>query len=65
MRDKMYTNHEGQTNALETKIDIFKESCNSQGLKTRYTIISRGRGCGWVGTELWGREVEGRDFLGY
>ena len=47
------------------KIDTFKESCNSQGLETRYTFISRGKGCGWVGTELWDREVEGRDFLGY
>lgn len=61
----MCTDHKGQANALETKIDTFKESCNSQGLETRYTFISRGKGCGWIGTELWDREVEGRDFLGY
>ena len=59
----MCTDHEGQTYALETKIDTFKESYNSQGLETRYTFISRGKGCGWVGTELWARE--GRDFLEY
>lgn len=61
----MCTNSKGQTYALEGKIDTFKESCNSQGLETRSTFIYRGKGCGWVGTELWGREVEGRDFLGY
>ena len=57
----MGSDPEGQTYALETKIDTFKGSYNPQGLETRYAFISRSRGYGWG--QSWGAERQrGRDF---